>query len=223
MKQKIKEALQQGYKNLGLAEEVFERVATSVETFITDESAIEGFVNSQSTKELLTSFQSIADRARAEARAKLNNADKDDAQKDDKNANSKDDRKDDVPNGADLAKVIADAVAKEVQVLKDELATFKSEQSSKSAVAEALARIDAWDYAKGYPKEREKAQRQAMELYEAYGKKWTADELETKIRDKFRDEVADKGIDITKPYESEGGAKNDEQRAREIIDLLKAK
>ena len=219
MKQKIKEALQQGYKNLGLAEEVFERVATSVETFITDESAIEGFVNSQSTKELLTSFQSIADKARAEARAKLNNAPKDDTPKGDNDA----DKKDDVSNGVDLAKVIADAVAKEVQVLKDELATFKSEQSSKSAVAEALARIDAWDYAKGYPKEREKAQRQAMELYEAYGKKWTADELEAKIRDKFRDEVADKGIDITKPYESEGGAKNDEQRAREIIDLLKAK
>lgn len=219
MKQKIKEALQQGYKNLGLAEEVFERVATSVETFITDESAIEGFVNSQSTKELLTSFQSIADKARAEARAKLNNTPKDDTPKGDNDA----DKKDDVPNGVDLAKVIADAVAKEVQVLKDELATFKSEQSSKSAVAEALARIDAWDYAKGYPKEREKAQRQAMELYEAYGKKWTADELEAKIRDKFRDEVADKGIDITKPYESEGGAKNDEQRAREIIDLLKAK
>lgn len=218
MKQKIKEALQQGYKNLGLAEEVFERVATSVETFITDESAIEGFVNSQSTKELLTSFQSIADKARAEARAKLNNASKDDTPKDDNAADKKD-----VPKDVDLAKVIADAVAKEVQVLKDELATFKSEQSSKSAVAEALARIDAWDYAKGYPKEREKAQRQAMELYEAYGKKWTADELETKIRDKFRDEVADKGIDITKPYEGEGGAKNDEQRAREIIDLLKAK
>lgn len=218
MKQKIKEALQQGYKNLGLAEEVFERVATSVETFITDESAIEGFVNSQSTKELLTSFQSIADKARAEARAKLNNAPKDDTPKGDNDADKKD-----VPNDVDLAKVIADAVAKEVKVLKDELATFKSEQSSKSAVAEALARIDAWDYAKGYPKEREKAQRQAMELYEAYGKKWTADELEAKIRDKFRDEVADKGIDITKPYESEGGAKNDEQRAREIIDLLKAK
>lgn len=218
MKQKIKEALQQGYKNLGLAEEVFERVATSVETFITDESAIEGFVNSQSTKELLTSFQSIADKARAEARAKLNNTPKDDTPKGDNDADKKD-----APNDVDLAKVIADAVAKEVQVLKDELATFKSEQSSKSAVAEALARIDAWDYAKGYPKEREKAQRQAMELYEAYGKKWTADELEAKIRDKFRDEVADKGIDITKPYESEGGAKNDEQRAREIIDLLKAK
>ena len=218
MKQKIKEALQQGYKNLGLAEEVFERVATSVETFITDESAIEGFVNSQSTKELLTSFQSIADKARAEARAKLNNTSKDDTTKGDNDADKKD-----VPNDVDLAKVIADAVAKEVKVLKDELATFKSEQSSKSAVAEALARIDAWDYAKGYPKEREKAQRQAMELYEAYGKKWTADELEAKIRDKFRDEVSDKGIDITKPYESEGGAQNDEQRAREIIDLLKAK
>ena len=60
MKQKIKEALKQQYGTrankelgqlqLGLSDEVFERVAASVETFITDESAIEGWVKSEATK-----------------------------------------------------------------------------------------------------------------------------------------------------------------------------
>ena len=52
----------------------------------------------------------------------------------------------------------------------------------------------------------EKARTNAMELYEAYGKKWTADELEAKIKEKFNQEVHDKGLDTSKPFESDGGA-----------------
>ena len=75
MKQKIKEALKQKYGTrankelgqlqLGIGDEVFERVAASVETLITDESAIEGFVNSENTLNLLKSYQSVNDRLRA--------------------------------------------------------------------------------------------------------------------------------------------------------------
>lgn len=64
MKQKIKEALKQGHKKLGLSDEVFERVAASVETFITDESQIDAFVNSEGTLNLLKSYQSINDKVR---------------------------------------------------------------------------------------------------------------------------------------------------------------
>ena len=41
MKTKIKAALQQSYKNLGLSDEVFERVAVAGETFIKDEASIQ--------------------------------------------------------------------------------------------------------------------------------------------------------------------------------------
>lgn len=56
MKNKIKEALQQKYKNLGLNEEVFERVAASVETFITEET-LGNFVDRASTLDLLKNYE----------------------------------------------------------------------------------------------------------------------------------------------------------------------
>ena len=72
----------------------------------------------------------------------------------------------------------------------------------KSAV-EALDSLKAtWDYAKGYPSESEDAYERVMELYEVSGKKWTAEELTSKFKEKFNKAVAKKGIDTSKPFES---------------------
>lgn len=213
MKQKIKEALKQKYGTrankelgqlqLGIGDEVFERVAASVETLIPDESAIEGFVNSENTLNLLKSYQSVNDRLRA-AEAKNEPAPK----PSDTGNNPPEPKPEPKPQDSpvDMAKIIAEAVANAIKPISDELAGFKAEKTVNDTITAVNTRIDAWGYGKGYPKEMEKARKNAMELYEAYGKKWTADELEAKIKEKFNQEVYDKGLDTTKPYSSDGGA-----------------
>jgi hypothetical protein len=213
MKQKIKEALKQKYGTrankelgqlqLGIGDEVFERVAASVETLIPDESAIEGFVNSENTLNLLKSYQSVNDRLRA-AEAKNEPAPK----PSDTGNNPPEPEPEPKPqeNPVDMAKIIAEAVANAIKPISDELAGFKAEKTVNDTIAAVNTRIDAWGYGKGYPKEMAKARTNAMELYEAYGKKWTADELEAKIKEKFNQEVHDKGLDTSKPFESDGGA-----------------
>lgn len=204
MKQKIKEALQQGHKNLGLNDEVFERVATSVETFITDEADIDKYVNSELVKSLLRFEQADADRKRAkregEKQKPTNNGDNPVAEPPVSNEPTQQ---------IDMAKIIADAVAQAIQPISEELAQFKAEKAVGDTISTVNSRIDAWGYGKGYPKEMEKARRNAMELYEAYGKKWTADELEAKIKEKFNQEVYDKGIDTNEPFKGDDSAKSD--------------
>ena len=116
MKQKIKEALKQKYGTrankelgqlqLGIGDEVFERVAASVETLITDESAIESFVNSENTLNLLKSYQSVNDRLRA-AEAKNEPAPKP-PDNGNNNPEPKPEPKADAP---DIADIVAKAVA----------------------------------------------------------------------------------------------------------------
>ena len=209
MKDKIKASLQQGYKNLGLSDEVFERVAQAAETFITDEAQIAPFVNN--AKSMLQMYQSMADKVRTTLSDKIKGLEADKAALEAKlkdgsanPANETSDKKTEATNkAADLAELVANAVAKAVEPLQAKLTAFESAEAPKGAVATAIAKIDAWDYAKAYPKERKRAQAVAMELYDAYGKKWTADELEAKIREKFTDEVSDRGIDVTKPIKGD--------------------
>ncbi|MCM1301927.1 MAG: hypothetical protein NC226_09415 [Bacteroides cellulosilyticus] len=215
MKQKIKEALQQGHKNLGLSDEAFERVAAFGETFIKEETDIEGFVNGEATVNLLKSYQSAADKVRNELNAKIKGLEGEkadlEAKLNGKQPSNEPPKTD--PQPQDMAKIIADAVAAAIKPISDEFAGFKAEKTVSDTVATVNSRIDAWGYGKGYPKEMEKARESAMELYEAYGKKWTADELEAKIKEKFNKEVRDKGIDTTEPYKSDGGTGTDPKEA----------
>lgn len=225
MKDKIKAALQQGHKNLGLGEEVFERVASAAETFITDEAMIPKFV--EGAKPMLQMIQGNADRVRTEMAARVKELEEKlkgkpdaetkggkDAEDEKKKASGSEKdgqektgaEKPDVKEGESLAEIVARAVSAAVTPLQERLQQMEASTAQEKAVAEALGRIDAWDYAGKYPKERAKAQAQAMELYEAYGKKWDADTLEAKIRDKFKAEVAELGVDTNKPLESDGKA-----------------
>lgn len=215
MKQKIKEALKQKYGTrankelgqlqLGIGDEVFERVAASVETFITDESQIDAFVQSESTLNLLKSYQSVNDRLRAiEGKTPKNEPTPTPSD----NGNQPNPNPEPTPQ-PDLASAIASAVAEQMKAvvtpLQEKLTLFEAEKAIEGTIADVNTRIDAWGYGKGYPKEMEKARKHAMELYEAYGKKWTADELEAKIKEKFNAEVHDKGIDTTQPFKGDGG------------------
>lgn len=204
MKQKIKEALRQEYKSrLELDDDRLDGVAAFASTFVTDESKIEEFVKNEATLAMLKSYQSVLDKDRAKRNKPEPTPKPSDNGNQPPESNPEPKPQD---TSADMAKIIAEAVANAIKPISDELAGFKAEKTINDTIAEVNTRIDKWGYGKGYPKEMQKARTNAMELYEAYGKKWTADELEAKIKEKFNQEVHDKGLDTSEPFKSDGGA-----------------
>ena len=223
MKKKLLEALKQGYKNLGLSEEAFERVATFGETFVTSDEQIETFVKAAAS--MLKAEQSAADKVRTELNAKIKGLEGEKAELEaklkqeptPKEPEPKPKESDPDPN-SQIAAIIAKAVADAVKPLQDEFTTFKATQQQKSAVT-ALDEFKAsWDYAKGYPNESEDAYERVMELYEVGGKTWNAEELTNKFKEKFNKAVAKKGIDTTKPFKADdGGEKPDFAKEAELL------
>ena len=200
MKKKILDALKQGYKKLGLAEEAFERVAALGETFITSEEQISDFV--KMSESLLKAEQSAADRVRTELNSKIKELEGEKSSLEAKLKNVKVEEVVEDPKGENISEVISKAIAEAIKPISDELSAFKLSQSQKSAV-DALDNLKStWDYAKGYPDESEDAYERVMELYEVSGKKWTAEELTSKFKEKFNKAVAKKGVDTSKPFES---------------------
>lgn len=223
MKKKLLEALKQGYKNLGLSEEAFERVATFGETFVTSDEQIETFV--KASEAMLKAEQSAADKVRTELNAKIKGLE---GEKEELEAKLKQEPtpkepepKPTEPNSDEktqIAAIVAQAVADAVKPLQEELTTFKATQQQKSAVT-ALDEFKAsWDYAKGYPNESEDAYERVMELYEVGGKTWNAEELTNKFKEKFNKAVAKKGIDTTKPFKADdSGDKPDFAKEAELL------
>lgn len=206
MKQKIKEALQQEYKNLGLNDEAFEGVATFGETLGINEETLANFI--KGAKDLLKREQSNADKVRnanattarqvEELKAKL-------AEAEAKLATPTIEPKDAKPND-DLAKLLEEKLSALVQPLKDELATIKHTRSAEDAVNLAKTNFFGNDYAKKYTDERDMAWERAVEINDLTGKKMTAEELQTKAMGYFNNLVSKKGVDTSKPFESEGNA-----------------
>lgn len=233
MKQKIKEALKQKYGTrankelgqlqLGISDEVFERVAASVETFITDESAIEGFVNSDNTLNLLKSYQSVNDRLRA-AEAK-NGADPKPSDTGNNPTNSNSNPKSKPQETPDIADIVAKAVAAAINPLQEKLTAFETANAKKSAT-DALDKFCAsWDYAGGFPKERDEAKRIALKVYKAGGETMNGEQLIAAFREEFDPAVKNKGVtDFSKPFKSDGagGASEAEQNAAFADEILNA-
>lgn len=202
MKQKIKEALQQEYKNLGLNDEAFEGVATFGETLNINEETLANFV--KGAKDLLKREQSNADKLRnanattarqveelkaklAEAEAKLQEPKK----------------KEDEP--IDYKALIKEAMAEATQSFKKELDDIKATKAAEDAFSLAKQNFFANDYAKKYVTERDDAWERAVEVNNLTGKKMTAEDLQTKAMGYFNTLVSRKGVDTTKPFKNEGG------------------
>ena len=218
MKKKILDALKQGYKKLGLAEEAFERVAALGETFITSEEQISDFV--KMSESLLKAEQSAADRVRTELNSKIKELEGEKSSLEAKLKNVKVEEVVEEPKGENISEVISKAIAEAIKPISDELSAFKLSQSQKSAV-DALDNLKStWDYAKGYPTESEDAYERVMELYEVSGKKWTAEELTSKFKEKFNKAVAKKGVDTSKPFESTQDSEDIPDFSKEL-ELLK--
>lgn len=207
MKQKIKEALQQAYKNLGLNEEAFDGVATFGETIGTTEETLANFV--KGAESLLKREQSNADKVRnanAESKKQVEELKAKLAEVEAKmNGNKKPQEK--PQETPDFAKLISDAVTAAVQPLQEKLAAFEGAKSAEDAFNTAKSAFYGNDYAKKYTDERDYAWERAVEINEATGKKMTAEELQTKAMGYFNKAVAKKGVDTTKPFESEGEGK----------------
>lgn len=212
MKQKIKEALQQEYKNLGLNDEAFERVAAFGETLGINEETLANFV--KGANDTLKKMQSDADKLRnadangkrqveelkaklAEAEAKLNKPSEGEGNKGEQ------------PQQPDLAKLIAEAVTAAVQPLQTELASIKHTRSAEDAFNLAKTNFFGNDYAKKYTDERDQAWERAVEINNLTGKKMTAEELQAKAMGYFNNLVSKKGVDTSKPFESEGNGDKD--------------
>lgn len=220
MKDKIKEALKQGRENLGLGDEVFERVAASVETFVTSEEDIDKYVSSELVNNLLKFEQADADRKRT--KKIKSEGEKQKATtivEDDKPGN---DEKSAQESQQDISAIIAQAVAAAINPLQEKLTAFEKSQSQKSALAALDELKNTWDYAKGYPDECADAYDSTIELYEAYGKNWSADELTAKFKEKFNKAVKRKGVlDTSKPLNSDGDNGDDANaRANKFVQTL---
>ena len=199
MKQKIKEALQQGHKNLGLSDEVFERVAASVETFITDEADIDKYVKSELVNSLLKFEQADADRKRAKREGEKKEPD---------NGNNPPEpnpspKPQDTP---DIAAIVAQPVAAAINPLQEKLNAFETAKTAERAVKQAQEKFGADEWVNGYPELRDSAWAQAMRIYDRTGKSMTADELHTEAMEIFKPLAKAKGLDISKPFQSDGGA-----------------
>lgn len=227
MKQKIKEALQQGHKNLGLKDEVFERVAASVETFITDESQIDGFVKSENTLNLLKSYQSIADKLRTlETKPKPEPDPKPEPKPEPKpGPEPKPEPKpknDDVPAWAQQLIEQNKMLAEQSKSFAEKLTAFETVQTQKSAVAALDELKNSWDYAKGYPEESEYAYKMAMGIYDGIGKTWTAEQLTAKYKETFNERVSLKGVDTTKPFKSDNTGGDNKPDFSKELELLRS-
>lgn len=216
MKQKIKEALKQKYGTrankelgqlqLGIGDEVFERVAASVETLITDESAIEGFVNSENTLNLLKSYQSVNDRLRA-AEAK-----NEPTPKPSDNGNNPPE-----PNPGsekiDIEAIINAAVAKQkaesdktIEALASRITEFESKQAAKDVMMSFQEKLSKDSYVNGFPKQKANALKFLMRDYERGGNAMTEKELQDGFSEYFNAFVDSKGNDGHRPFQSDGAS-----------------
>ena len=219
MKNKIKEALKQEYKNLGLSDEAFEGVAAFGETFIKDEADIPNFV--KGAEKTLKQIQSAGDKARTEAAQSKKDLEKVQQDLDELKAKTvhKDGKDGEGGEGGegnggddkDIAATITAAVAAAIKPLQDKIETFEGERSAKDVANKAKADFEANDYVKAYKDEASDAWERVMEMNEATGSKMTAEQIKEKAMGYFNKAVQRKGVDTAKPFKSEGegGAERD--------------
>lgn len=223
MKQKIEDAIEQGYKNLGVPKTVIGGLAALGLTVVKDESEIAAFVQSEAVKGVMKSYQSEADKVRTEYSAKLKGLETEKAELEAKlNGNNPPDPK---PNEMpDIAALIEAALDKKLNPITERLNTFESNRAKETAVA-ALDKLCAeWDYAQGFPKERDDAKRIALKVYKAGGEQMNAEQLIAAFREEFDPAVKSKGVtDFSKPFQSDGGAGEAKADFSELAERLRGK
>lgn len=221
MIEKIKAALKQGqYKNLGLTEKAYEGAAAYIATSITDEAEIETKVNSDEVKALLKSFQSVADEARAKSKNEPTPTPSDPGNQ--PNPNPEPTPQPDL--AAAIASAVEAALEKKLNPLQEELTNIKAAKAKEDAVSALDSFVNGWDYASGFPKERDLAKRVAMKVYKAGGEQMNGDQLIAAFREEFDPAVKEKGVtDFSQPFKSDGGGGEAKTDFSGLAERLKAK
>ena len=203
MKQKIKEALRQEYKSrLELDDDRLDGVAAFASTFVTDESKIEEFVKNEATLAMLKSYQSVLDKDRA----KRNKPEPTPKPSDNGNQPPEPNPEPKPQDTPDIAAIVAQAVAAAINPLREKLNAFETAKTAELAVKQAQEKFGADEWVNGYPELRDSAWAQAMRIYDRTGKSMTADELHAEAMEIFKPLAKAKGLDISQPFKSDGGA-----------------
>lgn len=214
MKQKIKEALRQEYKSrLELDDDRLDGVAAFASTFVTDESKIEEFVKSEATLAMLKSYQSVLDKDRA----KRNKPEPTPKPSDNGNNPPEPNPEPKPQDTPDIAAIVAQAVAAAINPLQEKLNVFETAKTAEQAVKQAQEKFGADAWVNGYPKLRDDAWKQAMRMYERTGKTMTAEELQEEAMECFKPLAKLQGLDISKPFQSDGGAGDNAQARFEAM------
>lgn len=209
MKQKLLNALKQGYPQLGLSDSAFERVAAFGETFITSDEQIESFV--KAAEAMLKAEQSAADKVRTELNAKIKGLEGEKADLEAKlNGNNPPEKKpEEKPQGLDVDTLVDRLNAaweQKLQPLQEKLNAFETAKTAEQAVKQAQEKFGTDEWVNGYPELRDSAWAQAMRIYDRTGKSMTADELHTEAMEIFKPLAKAKGFDISKPFQSDGAS-----------------
>jgi hypothetical protein len=209
MKEKIKVALQQAYKNLGLSDEVFERVATTGETFIKDEQGIDNFV--KGAESMLKLFQSEGDKTRTalkrieelEEQAKKTEQTPPTPPQPPKEDEPKPQPKTQEELITSLVEKLTAKSDEKFEKLLNEFTSYKTQQMAKESIVTAKAKFQDNGYVKKYSEQADDAWDRAIEVYELGGSKMTAEELSEKAMSYFTKAVSRKGVDTSKPFVGE--------------------
>lgn len=214
MEERIKEALKQMYKHLGLSDEAFDGVAAFGKTIVTDEQGIDAFV--KGAEPMLKSIQSSADKMRTEnsalkkqieeLKSKQEPAKQPEPAGQEPDKNEPDSKIDMNSLASIIAKSTSEAVASAVKPLQDRLDAIDAKEKIGALVSNAKAKFDSNDYVKEYKDEATEAWERAVELNEASGNKLSEQELHDKAMGYFNKAVSKRGVDTTKPFESKGGS-----------------
>ena len=203
----LKTAYGKGSK-YGVSDEAIGRVAALGATANMNAEQIAAFV--AAAEPMFKKEQSEADRVRTELNAKIKGLEGEKADLEAKLNGNNPPEPNPEPNPQDtpdIAAIVAQAVAAAINPLQEKLTAFETTRAKETAVA-ALDKFCAdWDYAGGFPKERDEAKRIALKIYKAGGEQMNGEQLIAAFREEFDPAVKSKGVtDFSQPFKSDGGA-----------------
>lgn len=213
----LKTAYGKGSK-YGVSDEAIGRVAALGATANMNAEQIAAFV--AAAEPMFKKEQSEADRVRTELNAKIKGLEGEKADLEAKlNGNQPNPSPEPKPQDTpDIAAIVAQAVAAAINPLQEKLNAFETTRAKETAVA-ALDKLCAeWDYAQGFPKERDEAKRIALKIYKAGGEQMNGEQLIAAFREEFDPAVKSKGVtDFSQPFKSDGGAGDNAQARFEAM------
>jgi hypothetical protein len=151
---------------------------------------------------MLKSYQSVADKIRGEYSQKIKDLEAKIEVQEPKNQ-VVEEPKDDV---AKISEVVKSALASSelLKNMQEQFAALQAEKDATTKLNNAKAKFDKDDWANSNKQIANIAWKQAIKRYEDKGKKMTEDELFAEAKSNLTDLFSLKGMDATKPFESEG-------------------